>query len=609
VTELQRSIRAFRIHLLIRLAGYAALMGLVIALVIVIAAPWLRQYTGVPGYWLTLFLPLIVPAIYVAYALLQRPNERTTVLAADQWCGAEGSIISAYELEREHPDSPFTRPVVEKAIDRLRQRRLPEPRLLRKLMIAMLVLFALVPLSRLVHAQMDEAEQEAEGFRTRGSKTEVAEKEAEAMAKEAGLAAELAKQLGASEQEGLANDLEEAARQAQAGEQDKERALREANSLVDRARAQTEAQDRREEARDALKERGATRELGEAIDNADPREAEQAIRKMAEDVFQPNGEIDRAKAEELKRAMEDARNAAPQDLRLRRAAEQIENMLEEDNLKKAQTRREELEKEMKGQGLSEEQLAAAMEKLNELDKETLQRALEEMSKAASPMRDMDAKQMEELLKQLEAGEIDPEEAKRLAETAKQLSERLELDAETLREMLKSGREFEGLDKAAEEIVKKMGEGQAGGPQEIPEWAKDAVPEEWVKEWQEAERAGHDNDESGRENGNGGSNGNGERRDGEGTEGGGKGGKPEGGGSTKPVDEGGKEEGVDTGDTGEGEKDPNAKEEKLDPNKARDEKANREKTGRDSDSKGINTRDEEERLPRRYRDAARKYFER
>ena len=35
----------------------------------------------------------------------------------------------------------------------------------------------------------------------------------------------------------------------------------------------------------------------------------------------------------------------------------------------------------------------------------------------------------------------------------------------------------------------------------------------------------------------------------------------------------------------------------------------EGTGNKSDSGGINTRDEEERRPRRYRDAARKYFER
>jgi hypothetical protein len=169
-------------------------------------------------------------------------------------------------------------------------------------------------------------------------------------------------------------------------------------------------------------------------------------------------------------------------------------------------------------------------------------------------------------------------------------------------MLKDGREFEGLDKAAEEMVKKMGEqGQPSGPQEIPEWAKDAVPEEWAREWAKTEKPGGENRGTG-----------GGERDpsSEGDKaGGGKGGKANGGDPTKPVDGNGKEEGVDTTDTGEGDKDPDAKEERLDPNKAGDEKANRDTTGRSSDSSGINTRDEEERLPRRYRDAARKYFER
>lgn len=606
MTELQRRIKAFRIHLMIRLAGYAALMGLVFALVIVIAAPWLRDFTGLPGYWLTLFLPVILPAAYVLYSMLQRPNDRTVVLAADAWCGAEGSIVSAHELEREHPDSPFTRPVVEKAIAKLQKRRLPEPRLLRKLMVTMLVLFLLVPLSRYVHAEMHEAEQEDKA-EEEARKVDVPPKDAEEMAKEAALAAEIAKQLGAKEQEDLADDLEDAARKAQAGGQDKERALREANSLVDRAKAQTEAHESREAAREALQDREATRELGEAIENTDPREAEKAIREMAEEVFKPDGTIDQQKAEELKQAIEAARNAAPQDQRLRRAAENIENILDTKNLDNADNRREEMKKEMSEQGLSAEQVAAALEKLNQMDKESLQRALEEVSKAASPLRDMDSKQMEELLKQLDAGQIDPEDAKRLAEAAKQLSERLELDAETLREMLKEGREFEGLEKAAEEMVKRMGEGESPGPEEIPEWAKEAVPDEWVEEWAKAEREGREGGNSGGKPENGNSKGEGTEGEG-GTEGSGEGGKS-GDGSTKPVDEGGKEEGVDTSDTGEGEKDPDAKEETLDPNKARDEKASRDKTGRDSDSKGINTRDEEERLPRRYRDAARKYFER
>jgi hypothetical protein len=606
VTELQRRIRAFRIHLMIRLAGYAALFGLVIALVVVIAAPWLRDSTGLPGYWLTILLPVIFPAIYVAYALFKRPNDLTVVLAADAWCGAEGSIVSAWELEREQPNSPFVKPVVLKAVNKLNQRRLPEPPLLRKMMIAVLVLLALVPLSRYVHAQMQEAEQEDKA-EEEARKVDVPPKEAEKLAEDAGLAAELAKKLGATEQEKLADDVEEAARKAQAGGQDKERALREANSLVDRAEAQLEANDRREKAREELNNHEATRELAEAIEDVDSRKTSEAARELANDVFGKDG-IDETKAEEIKRAVEEARNQSPQDPRLRRAAENVERLLDPKNLENAGKRREEMKEQMEGEGLDPEQVAAALEKLQQMDQKALEKALEELAKAASPLRDMDGsgKEMESLLEKLDAGEISPEEAKRLAEAARQLSERLELDAEALREMLKDGREFEGLDKAAEELVKKMGEqGQPSGPQEIPEWAKEAVPEEWAREWAKTEKPG------GETRGTGG----GERdpndpnsKEGEGA-GGGKGGKSNGGDPTKPVDGNGKEEGVDTTDTGEGDKDPNAKEERLDPNKAGDEKANRDATGRSSDSSGINTRDEEERLPRRYRDAARKYFER
>ena len=605
MTELQRRIRAFRFHLMVRLAGYAALFGLLIALVIVIAAPWLRDATGLPGYWLTILLPVILPAFYIAYAMLRRPNDRTVVLAADAWCGAEGSIVSAFELEREQPDSPFVKPVVQKAINKLNQRRLPEQPMLRKALITLLVLFALVPLSRYVHAEMQESEKEDEA-EEQARKVDVPPKDAEELAKEAGLAAELAKKLGADQQEKLADDVEEAAKNAQAGGADKERALREANSLVDRANAQTKANEMREDARESLKGHEATRELAEAIENVDSKEADKAAGEMAREVFQPDGGVNEGKAEEIKRAVEEAAAEAPQDPRMRRAAENVEKLLEPGNLENAEKRREELKKQMEGEGLSPEQIEAALEKLNQMDQKALENALEELAKAASPLRDMDpsGKEMEELLKKLESGEIDPEEAKRLAEAAKALSERLELDAETLREMLKDGREFEGLDKAAEEMVKKMGaEGQPSGPQEVPEWAKEAVPEEWAKEWAEAEKAEREGS-----SGNKGDPKNPGEDEGD-KAGGGVGGKSNSGDPTKPVEGGGKEEGVDTTDTGEGDKDPNAKEERLDPTKAGDEKAGRDTTGRNSDSKGINTRDEEERLPRRYRDAARKYFER
>jgi hypothetical protein len=95
--------------------------------------------------------------------------------------------------------------------------------------------------------------------------------------------------------------------------------------------------------------------------------------------------------------------------------------------------------------------------------------------------------------------------------------------------------------------------------------------------------------------------------GPGTDGGGS--VKNGGDPTKPVDGGQGPEGVDTQDTGKGKRNPDGQEERLDPTKAKDEKATRGVTGAEGTGKGVNTREEEERLPRRYRETARKYFDR
>lgn len=599
MTELQKRIRAFRIHLMLRIAGYAALLGLIVALVVVIAAPWLRESTGLPGYWLTIALPLLFPAAYVVYALLQRPGERESVIAADAWCGGEGSIISAYELEREHPDSPFVKPIAERAVAKLANRRLPEPRLLRKALVAMLVLLALVPLSRFVHAQLQEAE-EQERAEELASKVDVPPEPARDLAKDAAAASERAREVKAEQQQKLADDLEQAARNAEAGGGDKERALREANSLVDRAKAQTEAAEGREKAREALEDNNATRELAEAIKQTDATRAREEIRQLAEQVYRKDGSIDPQAAEQLKQAALEAQRAAPQDARLRRAVEQLQQQLDQRTVKNAQQREQEARERMKAEGMDPAAIEAALEALNRMDKRALERALEELAKSSSPLRDLDVsgRQMEELLKQLEGGQISPEDASRLAETARQLSERLELDAETLRELLQKGQEFEGLENAA----RRMAEGTPPqGPEEVPEWARNMVPPEWEEAWRQSgnERAGNGP----------------ARGDREGTEGGSGPGRSENDPDSPNQDPGreiggeGKKEGVDTSDTGDGEKDPEKDPERLDPNKAGSETAARGTTGRDGTSKGINTRDEDERLPRRYRDAARKYFER
>jgi len=605
VTELQRRIDKFRLHLMLRLAGWAALLGLLVALLVVIFAPWLRDGIGLPGYWLTIALPLAFPLAYVFFTLLRRPDDRTVVLAADAWCRAEGSIISAWELEREHPDSPFNKPVADKAVRMLDNHRLPEPPLLRKALLALLVMLALLPLSRFVYAQMQESEQD-EQKQAAERKVDTPPEEAEKLAQEAAAAAERAKQLGAKQQEQLADDLEQAARNAQAGGQDKERALRDANSLVDRAKAQTEAQQRREEAREALAESEATRDLAEAIQRSDHQAARTEIEDLVEQVYNKDGRIDPARAEELRQAVQKAREQAPQDARLRRAAETLEQLLEQQALEQAQQRREQTEKDMRASGMDPEAVKQAMEKLQDVDERALARALEELAKAASPLRDLDVsgREMEELLKQLEAGKLDPSQAEEMAEAARQLSERLELDAETLREMLKDGREFEGLKKTAEEMMKNMPEGERPtGPDQVPEWARQAMPEDWKQAWKQA-------GEEGREPGKGTGSRQGSGEDGrEGPDGGKGAGEGKTGDPTRPVEGGGIEEGVETSDTGQGEKDPDKDPERLDPNKAGDEKARREGSGRSAESSGLNTRDEEERLPRRYREAARKYFER
>ncbi|MCA8936026.1 MAG: hypothetical protein KDB68_07455 [Planctomycetes bacterium] len=610
MSQLQRRIRAFRLHLMLRLAGYAALIGLVVALVVVIAAPWLRDQFGLPGYWLTLSLPVIFPALYVAYALINRPDARTIVMAADAWCGGEGSIISAYEIEQEHPDSPFVKPLVEKALVRLERHNLPEPRLLRKMLVAMIVLLGLVPLSRYVHAQMAESEKQKEA-EEQAKKVDAPPAEAEKLAEDAGKTADLAEDLGARQQERLAEDVEQAARKAQAGGQDKERALRDANSLVDRAKAQTEAQERRESAREALKNNEVTRDLAEAIDKVDATETREAIEKLTEDVFRPDGTIDETAADELRKAVEEAAKAAPQDPGLRRAADAIQEKLSKKTQGAAKENAKQARERMQKEGLSEEEINAALELLQQTDKRALERALEELSKSSSPLRDMDLnnQEIERMMKQLEGKQISPEEAKAMAEAAKQLSERLELDAESLREMLKKGREFEGLEETAKKMVEGMQPGEMPeGPQEVPEWAKDAVPEDWKQAWEEAANEQSRQGEGSRE-GSGKAEGKGDGEGSQDGEGEGGSGKTDPKNGKSPDIEGGKEEGVDTSDTGEGEKDPDKNPETLDPKKAAEEKAWREKTGNSSNSSGINTRDEEERLPRRYREAARKYFER
>ncbi|MBX3460678.1 MAG: hypothetical protein KF696_12065 [Planctomycetes bacterium] len=589
--DFDRRLRNFRIALMLRALSYAALCGLLLALVLVIASPWLRQWMGEHWFWITLGAPVLLPALWAALAWMRKPDQRTTVLAADAWSGAKGEVVSAFELRRRDPDSPFAAPVTAKALESLKSRRLPEPPLMRKLLVAMLVLLALVPLSRVVHAELQQ-DKEEEKQREQAAKTDVDPELAAKLAREAGNAAERAKELGARPQERLADDIEQLARNAQAGGQDKERALREANSLVDRARAQRDAQEGRERARQALKDNPASKRLAEAMENSDARQTQQAINELVESARNPDGSIDPKAAAEIREAIKEAAAGAPHDPALRRAAEKAAEAL-----KDRQGAEQRAREQMQGSGASPEEIEAAIEAMRKVDAETLKKALEELANAASPLRDIDPQTAQELLKRLQQGQIDPEQARRLAEAARELAQRMELDAETLREMLRQGRDFEGLEEAARNALERaQQEGRTPGEEGVPDWAKGAIPEELRKQWEEARgRRGPGRDGEG-----------GEGRKGEG---GGEDSRNGGTGKPREIEGGGTEAGVDTKDTGRGEKDPDGEMTELDPEKAREEKARRDASGREATSRGVDTRNDTDHLPRRYREAARKYFER
>ncbi|MCC6465284.1 MAG: hypothetical protein IT463_08100 [Planctomycetes bacterium] len=609
MSVLDHQLRLFRARLLARLAGYSALWGLCCVVAVLVAAPWLREYAGWPDYDWSFWLPLVLPVLMGGLALVLRPDMRTTVLLADAWHGNSGAIVSAWELQHSAPDSPFTAPVAAKAAGAMQENRFREPRLLWRLLMALVVLILLMPLSRWVHAQMDE-KQRKEDEQQAAQKLDVPPEVADKLAQDAGKSAEEAKKASARQQETLADDIERAARDAQAGGGDKERALREANSLVERAHGQTEGQQGRDAARDELARNEATRELAEALESVDPERVEKAIRDLAKSAYNEKGELDPEKAKQIRDAVDAARKEAPGDQQLRRAADALERALSEKAIKDAGNSREKLRSEMTAQGKTPEEIEKALQQAGQLDKEALAKALEEMARSASPLRDLDpsGRQAQELLRKLESGEISPEQAQAMIEAARELSQRLELDAETLREMLKQGRKFEGLDKAAEEVIRRAGqEGRKITPGEMPEWGDPKIPEEWRKAAEAEARARRERTGEGRP-GREGEGGRGTPGGGTGTEGdGGPGGT--GNGHSREVATPGTEGGVDTTDTGQGGKDPNGKPEELDPTKAGHERATREAGTRSGSSGGLNTRDEEEQLPRRFRDAARKYFER
>ena len=675
MTDLQRDLRKFYFRLNLRVASYAALWGLVLSLPVVIAMPWLREWLGVSrdaAYWFALALPVALPAFYAGVVLFIKPPEREQVLAADYWFGDTGSIVSAYEMERQRPGDPFVQPIARQARALMHDKPLPEPRWLRRALLALIILLLLTPLSRWAYAQMEDHKQEDEKQK-QAKKPDVKPQDAEQIAKSAGEAAEKAKEIGSKQQEDLANDLEEVANRQRVKADDKETAMRNANAVTDRAKAQVDAQKDRQDARDALQDSPAE-ELRKAVESNDPKRIEEAARKAANSVYKENGEIDTATAKALQEAIEEARRAAPDDAAVKKAAEALEEQLQRARDKGAHPNEQKqaetaLREKMGAEGASSEDVEKAVDKMRkaaderrQVEAQELKKALEEVAKAIDPKRDIDpsGKRAEEIRRKLEKGEISPEQAEEMVKAAREIAKQMEIDAETLREMIKQGKDFEGMEEVAKRIAEQAKkDAQNGnpqvGPEEVPDWVRKAMED---PEWQEiakkmaekmAERKGEPGQPSDRKPGPDGKPGEGKvGPDGKPIEGGSPGegkvgpdGKPIDGGKPgegkvgpdgKPVDGNGRDggggtgettgpdgkpidpkevrkEGVDVKDTGKGEKDPDAERKELDAKKAAEEKAAREATGRKGTGDDVNTKEELDRLPRRYRDAARKYFER
>jgi hypothetical protein len=164
------------------------------------------------------------------------------------------------------------------------------------------------------------------------------------------------------------------------------------------------------------------------------------------------------------------------------------------------------------------------------------------------------------------------------------------------------------------MMEKLGPQEGGEqprPEDLPEWAKNMSPEQLDQLRRAFEGMDPEQLRKAMERMQPGKGEPREGRDGEeGSEGGPEGSGP---GDKRKAGDGVGDHGIEKldvegKDSGKGERDPNSKEEPLDPDKARNEKAGRDLTGREGTSEGVNRLDDIERLPRKYREAAKKYFE-
>lgn len=313
--------------------------------------------------------------------------------------------------------------------------------------------------------------------------------------------------------------------------------------------------------------------MAQALEQADPAALKEAIDNIVAQATGDEG-IDPERAHGLKEAVERAAAAAPQDAELRRASERVAGMLDDAAGAERKRREQQAVHSMREQGLSEAAIERALETMRKMDQESLRRALNEFCKACN--NSGGGNSMDRVLQ----GELSPEQARALAEAGRELAERLELNAETLREMLQQGGGFEGLEEMARRAFERA-QANGGEPSEgsSPEWARGHAPEEVQRAWQEGRSTDSGGHSPNRRNA--------------------------AHGDVGP----GRTAQVDVAADSRGEKDPDAEKQALDPNKAAEESASREASGRNATSRGIGAEAETDRLPRRFRSAARLYFDR
>ncbi|MCF6227268.1 MAG: hypothetical protein L3J82_01215 [Planctomycetes bacterium] len=162
MATLESQLKRFHRTLVARQVLTALLWGAVVSLAILVAEPWLQASLGLSQFWIRLSIPLIFPAIWVIYAIKDRPDRRAAAMVADSWYATEGSVTSAIELEQADHDNPFLPPVKKLAEQRLAHCSVPLSAIAVRLLIAFVVLAGSVFASREAHAWYTAEDAEAQ---------------------------------------------------------------------------------------------------------------------------------------------------------------------------------------------------------------------------------------------------------------------------------------------------------------------------------------------------------------------------------------------------------------------------------------------------------------